>query len=96
VSRESNIDRIKKSIEYWAKMAWEPHREIQEKWAKCEKSSVKINKAMKDIGILELGMPDDFVDLGDTVKSHTEQDSSRAKELAKVIDTTPGQVRQFM
>jgi hypothetical protein len=31
VLRESNIDHIKKSTEYWVKMAQEPHREIQEK-----------------------------------------------------------------
>jgi hypothetical protein len=51
---------------------------------------------MKDIGLSEFGMPDDFVDLRDIVKSHTEQDSSWAEELAKVTDTVPGQVRQFM
>jgi hypothetical protein len=38
VLRESSIDRINKSIEYWVKMAQEPHREIQEKWFECEKS----------------------------------------------------------
>jgi hypothetical protein len=94
--RESSIDRIKKSAEYWEKMAREPHRDIQEKWAKCEKSWVKINKAMKDIGLPEFGTPDDFVDLHDIVKTHTEQDSSWTEEIAKVTDTTPGQVRQFM
>jgi hypothetical protein len=67
----------------------EPHREIQEKWAKCEKSWVKINKAMKDIRLPEFGMPDDFVDLHDIVKSHTEQDSSWVEEIAKVTDTMP-------
>jgi hypothetical protein len=72
VLRESSIDRIKKSVENWTKMT----REIQEKWAKCEKSWVKINKAMKDIGLPKFGMPDDFVDLWDIVNSHTEQDSS--------------------
>jgi hypothetical protein len=33
VLKESSLDRIKKSTEYWEKMA----REMQEKWAKCEK-----------------------------------------------------------
>jgi hypothetical protein len=51
---------------------------------------------MKDIRLPEFGTPDDFVDLRDIVKSHTEQDSSWAEEIAKVTDTTPGQVRQFM
>jgi hypothetical protein len=34
VLRESSIERIRKLGEYWVKMAQEPHREIQEKWAK--------------------------------------------------------------
>jgi hypothetical protein len=34
VLKESNLDRINKSPKYWEKMAQEPHREIQEKWAK--------------------------------------------------------------
>jgi hypothetical protein len=41
--RDSNINRIKKLVEYWVKMAQEPHQEIQEKWAKCEKSWTKVN-----------------------------------------------------
>jgi hypothetical protein len=66
------------------------------KWAKCKRNWIKINKEMKDIGLSEFGMPDDFIDLRDIVKSHTEQDSSWVEELAKVADTVPGQVRQFM
>jgi hypothetical protein len=66
------------------------------KWAKCEKNWIKINRVMKDIGLPEFGTPDDFVDLRDIVKSHTEQDSSWAEEIAKVTDMAPGQVRQFM
>jgi len=77
-------------------MAREPHREIQEKWVKCGKIWVKINKAMKDIGFPEFGKTDDVVDLHNIVKLHTEQDSSWAEELAKVMDTTPCQVRQFI
>jgi hypothetical protein len=38
VLRDSNIDCIKKSIEYWVKMAQETHKEIQGKWVECEKS----------------------------------------------------------
>jgi len=37
VLNESSLDRINKSTEYWEKMSREPHREIQAKWAKCEK-----------------------------------------------------------
>jgi hypothetical protein len=96
VLRESNIDRIRKSTEYWVKMAQEPHREIQEKWVECEKSWTKINRAMRDIGLPEFGTPDDFVDLRDIVKSHAEQDSSWAVEIEKVADMVPGQVQQFM
>jgi hypothetical protein len=68
-------------------MAREPHREIQEKWVKCGKSWVKINKEMKDIGFHNFGTPNDFTDLHDIVKLHTYQDSSWAEELAKVTDT---------
>jgi hypothetical protein len=60
-------------------MSREPHREIQEKWAKCEKHWIKINRVMKDIGLPEFGTPDDFVDLRDIVKSHIKQDSTWAK-----------------
>jgi hypothetical protein len=67
---ESSLDRIKRSSEYWAKMSREPHQEIQEQWAKCEKHWGKINKAMKDIRLPEFGMPNDFVDLHDIVESH--------------------------
>jgi hypothetical protein len=93
VLRERNIDRIRKSTEYWVKMAQEPHREIQEKWAECEKSWTKINRAMRDIDLPEFGTPDDFVDLRDIVKSHAEQDSSWAAEIEKVADMVPGQVQ---
>jgi len=51
---------------------------------------------MKDIELPEFGMPNNFVDLQDIIKSHTEQDSSRAEELVKVTDTTSSQVQQFM
>jgi hypothetical protein len=71
-------------------MSREPHRQIQEKWAKCEKHWVKINQVMKDVGLSEFGTPDDFVYLHDIVKSHTEQDSSWVEELAMVIDTASG------
>ena len=71
-------------------MSREPHREIQEKWAKCEKNWIKINRVMKDIGLSEFGTPDDFVALCDIVKSHTEQDSSWAEEIEKVTETALG------
>jgi hypothetical protein len=47
---------------------------------------------MKDISLPEFGMPEDFVDLRDIVKSHTEQDSLWDAEIAKVIDMAPSQV----
>jgi hypothetical protein len=92
---ESSLDRIKKAVEYWAKMSLEPHREIQEKWATCKKHWSKINQVMKDIRLPEFGTPDDFVDLRDIVESHTKQDSSWAKRLAKVTGIVPRQVQQF-
>ena len=45
---------------------------------------------MKDIGLPKFGMPNNFVDLRDIVKSHTEQDSSWDEEIEKVTNTTPG------
>jgi hypothetical protein len=51
---------------------------------------------MKYIGLPEFGTPDEFVDLRDIVKSHTDQDSSWVEEITKVTNTMPGQVRQFM
>jgi hypothetical protein len=90
VLKESSLDRIKKSTEYSEKMAQEPHWEIQEKWAECEKRWTKINQAMRDIDLLEFDTLNDFVDLRDIVKSHAEQDSSRAAEITKVVDMAPG------
>jgi hypothetical protein len=77
-------------------MAKEPHREIQEKRAKCEKSWTKINQEMRDISLPEFDTTDDFVDLHNMVKSHAEQDSSWASEIAKVADMAPGQVQWFI
>jgi hypothetical protein len=77
-------------------MAQEPHREIQGKWAECEKRWTKINWAMRDIDLPEFGTPDDFVDLRDIVKLHAEQDSSWVAEIARVANMAPGQVQQFM
>jgi hypothetical protein len=51
---------------------------------------------MKDIGLPKFGDPDKFIDLGDIVRSHTKQDSLWVEELAKVNDTSPGQVQIFM
>jgi hypothetical protein len=51
---------------------------------------------MKDIKLPEFGTPDDFIDLRDIVESHAKQDSSWAERLAKVTDTTTGQVQQFL
>jgi hypothetical protein len=49
VLSENNLERINRSVEYWAKMSREPHREIQGKWDKCERHWVKINRVMKDV-----------------------------------------------
>jgi hypothetical protein len=38
VLRDINIDRTRKAVEYWVKMAQEPQQEIQEKWPDCERS----------------------------------------------------------
>jgi hypothetical protein len=51
---------------------------------------------MKDIRLLTFGTLNEFFDLCNIVKSHAKKDSSWAKEIEKVKDTTPGQVRQFM
>jgi hypothetical protein len=51
---------------------------------------------MRDIDLPKFGTPDDFVDLHDIVKSHTEQDSSWAEEITKLTDMAPGHVRHFM
>ena len=77
-------------------MAQEPQREIQEKWTDCERSWVKINWEMKDIGLPKFGSPDYFVNLHDIVKQHAEQDSSWTVEIEKVANMVSGQVHQFM
>jgi hypothetical protein len=96
VSRNNNIDRIRKAVEYWVKMAQEHQREIQEKWANCERRWVKINREMKDIDLPEFGSPEDFFDLHDIVKQHAEKESVWTTEIAKVASMAPGQVQEFM
>jgi len=93
---KSSLERMKWSIEYWDKISYEPHWEIQEQWDKWKKYWDKIKNSMKDIGLPELGTPNDFVDLCDIVESHTKQDSSWAEELAKVTNTAPRQVQWFI
>jgi hypothetical protein len=82
--------------EQWVKMAQEPHHEIQEKWAKCERSRTKINQAMRGIDFPEFGTPEDFVDLHDIVKLHAEQVSLGPTEIEKVANMVRGEVQQFM
>jgi hypothetical protein len=96
VLRGNNIDRIRKVIEYWVKMAQEPQREIKEKWVECEKTWENINREMKDIGLPEFGSPEDFVDLHDIFKQHAEQDSTWTIDIEKVASMAPGQVQNFM
>jgi hypothetical protein len=90
VLRDNIIDRIRKVTEYWVKMAQEPQREIQEKLVDCERSWVKINWEMRDIGLPEFGSPEDFFNLHDIVKQHAEQDSVWMTEIAKVASMAPG------
>jgi hypothetical protein len=96
VLRDNSIDRIRKAIEYWVKMAQKPQQEIQEKWFECEKSWEKINREMKGIDLPKFGSLEDFVDLHDIVKKHAEQDSTSTTEIAKVASMVPGQVENFM
>jgi hypothetical protein len=96
VLRDSSIDWIRKPVEYWVKMAHEPQWEIQEKWVDCERSWVKINQEMKDIGLPEFNSPEDFVNLHDIVKQHAEQDSVWTTEIEKVASMVASQVQQFM
>jgi hypothetical protein len=96
VLSENNLERMKRSFEYWAKMSREPNQEIQGKWSKCERDWVNINRVMKDIGLPKFGTPNDFVELRDIFESHAKQDSSWAERLAKVTETMSGQVQPFM
>jgi hypothetical protein len=57
---------------------------------------IKINRVMKDIGLPKFSTLNDFVNLHDIVKSHTDQDSSWVEEIEKVADMALGQVRQLM
>jgi hypothetical protein len=76
VLRDRNISRIRKAVEYWVSMAHEPQKKIQKKWVECERIWEKINREMKDIGLLEFVSPEDFLDLHDIFKRHEEQDSA--------------------
>jgi hypothetical protein len=53
-------------------MVQEPHQKMQERWEECVKSWEKINKEMRDIHLLEFDQLEDFIDLRDIVKQHTE------------------------
>jgi hypothetical protein len=70
VLRDNNIDEIRKAVEYWVKMAQEPQREIQEKWADSEKNLENINQEMKEISLPKFGSPKDFVYMHDIVNQH--------------------------
>jgi hypothetical protein len=87
---------MRKSTKYWAKMTRDPHQEIQKQWAKCQKHWAKINKVMKDVGLLEFNTPNEFTILSDVFKRHSIQDTLWAEECAKVTDEKPGQVQQFV
>jgi hypothetical protein len=93
---ESSVDHMRKSIEYWVKMSWEPHIKIQEKCSKCEKSWIKINRVMKYIKILDFGSPDEFLYLRYIVNSHAKKYSSWDEEIEKVTTVVLGKVKHFM
>jgi hypothetical protein len=93
---DSNISRIRKAVEYWVSMVQEPQRKIQEIWRECKKIWEKINREMKIIDLPEFGPPEDFVDLHDIVKRHTEKDSAWEAEISQISSMTPGQVKKFM
>ena len=92
---KSSLNRMKRSVEYWAKMSRDPHKEIQGQWTRCQKHWDKINKIMKYIGLPEFETPDKFIDLSEVVKLYVEQDSLWTEEFAKITDARPGQVQQF-
>jgi hypothetical protein len=64
---------MNKSIEYWGKMNQDPHREIEKQWDKFQKHWGKINKVMKDVGLLEFNTLDEFTNLRDVFKMHSIQ-----------------------
>jgi hypothetical protein len=84
---------MKKSTEYGVKMNQDPHREIQKKWAKCQKHWGKINKVMKYVCLPEFKTPDEFTNLSDVFKMHSIQDFLWAEECTKVTDAKLGQVQ---
>jgi hypothetical protein len=67
------------------KLAWDHY--------KCKKSWEKINREMKDIGLLEFGSLEDFVDLHEIVKQHAKQDSTWTTKITMVASMAPGQVQ---
>jgi hypothetical protein len=74
-------------------MTWDPHQEIQKKWAKCQKHWGKINKVKKDAGLPEFGTPDEFTNLSDVFKMNSIQHSLWVEECAKVNDAKLGKVK---
>jgi hypothetical protein len=73
-------------------MSQDPHREIQEQYAKCQKHWDKINKAMKDIKLLEFDNPSEFIDIRNMLKIYFKQDSLWAEECEKLVDARLEQV----
>jgi hypothetical protein len=86
---------MKKSVEYWAKMTRDPHREIQKQWAKCQRQWGKINKVMKDVSLPKFSTPNEFTNLSDVFKTHSLHDSLWFEECAKFTNANPGKVKQF-
>jgi hypothetical protein len=76
-------------------MSRDPHREIQEQYAKWQKHCEKINKVMKDIKLPEFDNPNEFIYIRNMLKMYAEQESLWVEECMKVADVRMGQVRQF-
>jgi hypothetical protein len=57
---------------------------MQDRWEYFLKNWGKINKKMKDIGFLEFGMLNDFVNLNDVVKQCMESDEKFEVNISEV------------
>jgi hypothetical protein len=93
--RKNSLNHINRSTEYWAKMSWDPHQEIQEQYAKCQKYWDKINKVMKDIKLPKFDNPSEFINIRNMLKMYAKQDSLWVEECTNVADVRLGHVPQF-
>jgi hypothetical protein len=93
---DRSISLIWKATKYWVSMAHEPQLKIHKRWDECERSWENINREMKDIGLLEFGSLEFFVDLHDIVKRHAKHDSMWEGKIMQVVIMTLGHVQNFM